>query len=645
MLSAFRSLSKSKFGTFIVASFFILILVGFAVSDLSNFGSGNIGFGMGGSTLAEVGDEKVTDREMSDAMQRRLQEVRQQNPEADYPAILGDYDRVLDALTTAKALNAFAAKFGFHLSKRLIDAEIAQIPQTRGLNGQFNEQSYRAFLAQQRLTDAQVRQVISAGLLQRLLIAPTAGNPRIPVGMATPYASMMLEAREGEAAAIPVDVFKAGLNPSDRDLQGYYSANRARYAVPEQRVIRYARIGPDQLASVTASDQEITAYYNANQATYGAKQTRSLTQAVVPNQAAANAIAARAKGGATLAAAAGADAAVSSVKDQSRQVYASAAGDAVAAAAFSAPSGAVVGPVRSDFGWVVVKVDSVNNVGGRPLAQVRSEIAAKLTADKRAQALEQLVTAVQDSIDDGSNFAEAAAQAKATPATTPLVTAAGQSRTDPGYRVPPELAPVIKAGFEIAPNDPSEIITLPNDQGYALVSPAQVVAAAPAPFADVRGQVRTDWINGEARKRAQAAASSIAAKAGRGVALAQAVREAGVSLPAIRPLAARRLQIATATSPVPPPILTLFALGQGKSKMVADPRNATFFVVKVNKVVPGNALLQPTLIGQMQTELQQSAMQDYAEQFIAAVRAEMNVKRNPKAIADQKRRMASGSGT
>src|SRR5688500_17969541 len=116
MLAAFRSLSKTKLGTAIVALFFILILVGFAVGDLANVGSGNIGLGMGGSTLAEASGEKVTDQEMSDAMQRRLQDARQQDPEADYASIVGDYDRILDALITSKVMVAFADKFGFQLS-------------------------------------------------------------------------------------------------------------------------------------------------------------------------------------------------------------------------------------------------------------------------------------------------------------------------------------------------------------------------------------------------------------------------------------------------------------------------------------------------------------------------------------------------
>ena len=63
---------------------------------------------------------------------------------------------------------------------------------------------------------------------------------------------MMLESREGEVAAVPFAVFRAGLNPTDADLQGFYPANRNRYMVPEQRVLRLARIGPEQVAGVGA---------------------------------------------------------------------------------------------------------------------------------------------------------------------------------------------------------------------------------------------------------------------------------------------------------------------------------------------------------------------------------------------------------
>jgi peptidyl-prolyl cis-trans isomerase D len=642
MLSFFRRVSKSKIGTWIMAMVVIAIMGGFALADLSNFGTGNLGFGMGSSTLAKVGNQQVGDREMRDAMQRRLQQVREQNPEADYATIRGDFDQILDSLVDERSLIAFAEKFGFRLSKRLVDAEIAQIPAAKGLNGKFNEQAYLAFLAQQRLTDAQVREIISGSLLQRLLFTPVRAIPRVPVSLAKPYADMLLEARQGDVAAVPVDAFKSGLNPTDADLQRYYAANGKRYMVPEQRVIRIARIGPEQVANVSASDQEVAAYYNSNKASYAPKETRTLSQAVAQDQKTAAAIATKAKAGGTLqAAASGTNAPVTSVGEQTREGYAGIAGDKAAAAVFSAPSGSVVGPIQSEFGWVVVKVESTKSEGGKTLEQARSEIAAKLTADKRKSAIEDLVDKVQTAVDDGANFVEAAGQAKLPVTATPLITANGASRSDASYKLPPELAPALKTGFDIAPNDPSEVVTLPNGQGYALVSPAQVVPAAPAPLASIRQQVAADWINGQATERARAVAQAIAAKTARGVSLGDAVKQSGAAIPPAQPLAARRIQIAMASGQVPPALQMLFTVSQGKSRMVADPQRRAFYIVKVTKIVSGNALLQPALIAQMQNELQQAIGADYESQFMAAIRAEMKVKRNDAAIEAEKRQITS----
>ena len=647
MLSFFRRISKSKVGTWIIAAIGLAILGGFALADLSNFGTGNIGLGMSSTTLAKVGDQEVDERQMSDAMQRRLQQARQQRPDADYASIIGDFNQVLEMLINQSTLLAFSDKYHFPLSKRLIDAEIAQIPGTKGLNGEFSEQAYQQFLAQQRLTDAEVRDVIAGDLLQRLILTPVVANARVPVGMATPYASMLLEAREGEAAIVPAEAFKAGLKPSDAQVQQFYAANRARYMIPEQRGLRIARIGPEQVANITASDQEIAKYYNDNKATYAASDTRSLSQVVVPDQATANAIAQRAKAGATLGAAAapaGSNAAVTSLKDQTQQAYAGVAGDQAASAVFAAPAGAVVGPIKTDFGWAVVKVDSVKKGGGKTLEQARSEIAAKLTADKRKGAIEDLVAKVQDALDNGSNFTEAAAAAKLPVTSTPLITAAGSSRADPSFKLAPELAPILKSGFAIAPTDEPEIVALDGDQGYAVVSPSQVVPSAPAPLASIKDQVTNDWINDQATQRARAAAEQIAAKPSGSVSLADAIKSLGVAVPAPRPIAARRIQISDAQGNIVPALRLLFATAAGKSRMEPNPQGGAFFVVKTDKITPGNALSSPGLIAQVEGELNQATSGDYAQQFLADLKRNLKAKRNESAIQAFKARLVSSGG-
>ncbi|MEO6433745.1 MAG: peptidyl-prolyl cis-trans isomerase [Sphingomicrobium sp.] len=644
MLASFRNLSKSKIGTVVMAVILVGILVGFALADAKNFGSGNLGFGMGSDSLAKVGNRQVGQREVSDAMQRRLQEVRQQNPNATYATIANDFDTILEAMIDQAAMIAFAEKNEFYVSKRLIDAEIAQIPGTKGLNGKFSDDAYKAFLAQRGLTDAEVRNVITGSILQRLMLTPVAVNARVSVGLASPYASMLLESRSGEAAVLPAEAFAAGLKPSDTQLQQYYLKNRVRYTIPEQRTLKLATISAASVDGVVASDKEIADYFNANQETYSGGAARNLTQVVVPDQKTAAAIAARARDGATLAAAsapAGGNAALSDLGEQSRADYASAAGDKVASAVFAAATGAIVGPIQSDFGWVVVKVNSAKAGTGKTLAQARGEIAAKLNADKRKLALEDLVDKVQTAIDEGSNFAESAAAAKLNVSTTPLVMVNGAARGNASARLPQNLANVLKAGFEIAPNDPPEIVSLPDNQGYVLVAPDRIVPAAAASLVAIRAIVERQWVGEQAMARAKSVAEAIAAKLNAGTPMAQAVAQAGTPLPAPRPISARRMQIANAEGKIPAAMQMLFSLAQGKARMVADDEGRGYYVVKADKVTPGNALLQPGLINEMQRDLQDGQSQEYARQFIAAIRKDLGLTRNEAAIAALKTRLSN----
>jgi peptidyl-prolyl cis-trans isomerase D len=648
MLSFFRSIANSKIGAWVVALIGIGILAGFAMGDISNFGTGISGLGMSSDTLAKIGDQIVTERELSDVLQRRLQAARQQQPNADYASIIGDFNPLLGELIDQRGLMAFADKFGFPISKRLVDAEIAQIPAAKGINGQVTDQSYQAFLQQQHLTDAQVRVLITGELLQKLILTPVATNAHIPVGMATPYASMLLEMREGEAAIVPADAFKAGLKPSEAQLQQFYAANKSvRYMIPEQRVLRIARIGPEQVANVTASDKEISDYYSQHKDQFAASDTRSLSQVVVQDQATANAIAQRARAGQTLAAAAasaGPNAAASTLKDQTKSAYAGVAGDQAAAAVFSAADGAVVGPIKSTFGWAVVKIDSVKSTPAKTLEQARSEIADKLNVDKRKGAIEDMVDKVQNALDQGSNFNEAVAAAKLPVTTTPLINASGASRADPSFKLPPELVPVLKSGFEIAPNDPPEVVTLPGTAGYAVVSPGQVVPAAPAPLESIRDQVSNDWIADQAMQRARAAAVQIAAKASGNVSLADAIKAVGVTIPPPRPIAARRLQMADQQGNVVPAMRVLFTTPAGKAQIGGNPQADGYFVVKVNKITPGNAFMAASLIGQVSGDIGRSSQLDYAQQFVNDIKRTLKVKRNESAIqAFRTRLLSSGS--
>lgn len=643
MFSSFRRLSKSKAGTGILVAFLLLILASFALADMSNLSPGGSGLSQG--TLAKVGSVGVTEQDVAKALERRLTMLRQQKPDATYADLAGEYDSIVNGLIQERTLHAFAQEHGLHVSKRLVDAEIARIPGVQGLDGRFSEANYQAFLQQQRLTDAEIRREITTMILQRLVLAPVAANVRMPVGVVRPYASMLLEQRQGEVAFIPASAFRGGAAPTDAEIQQYYRQNQARYTVPEQRVLRIARIGEAQLGNVTPTDQEIAAYYNANRATYAGREERVISRAIVPDRNTANQIAARARSGtfAAAAAPAGFSAADVSVGPQTREQLTQLAGAEAAAQAFAAASGAIVGPVQSDLGWNVIKVESVRSTEGRSLAQARGEIVAKLTEEKRKNALADLVTRVEDAIADGQNFAEVAAANRLAVTQTPPLTAAGTAPSDPAFKLPAELAGLTRFGFEMSADDDPVVETLPNNAGYALLAVGDVTPSAPAPLASIRDRVSADFAANRSLTLARAVANAVLAKVNAGTALGAAVSQTGVSgIPAPETLNVRRMELNQFGEQVPAPLRILFSIPAGKSRLTGAPNSQGYFIVRNNRITPGNASLQPALITQVQGEFNRAAGDEIAVQFLDAAQKQLGVERDEAAIAAAKRRLVSG---
>ena len=88
--------------------------------------------------------------------------------------------------------------------------------------------------------------------------------------------------------------------------------------------------------------------------------------------------------------------------------------------------------------------------------------------------------------------------------------------------------------------------------------------------------------------------------------------------------------------------MVLFSLNQGKVRTVSGGQGEGFYVVKLNKIIPGNALTAPSLVTQTSNQMQESLSQEYGQQFLNAMREAVGVKRNEKAIATTKARIIGG---
>lgn len=636
MISFFRRALSS----WIVLGLFGLIMIAFIITGVGTpSGLGELGGGVGASNVAKVGGEPITDTEVTDQVNRQLDRARQQEPDLDMATFIagGGLQDIIRQLISATALTVFGHDEGFAVSKRQVDGEIASIPAFQNLAGQFDENTFRAALQRERISEKQLREDIAAEIIRRQLLVPVAASAKVPQDIALRYASLLLESRSGSIGLVPAQAMGGGKEPTDAEIAAYYKDNQARYTIPERRVLRYAPFGAESVADAAKpTEAEIAAFYKANADTYGPKQNRTLSQVVLPTEAAAKAFAAKLAAGTSFADAAkqaGFSASDISIGDQTKAKFAEMTSPAIANAAFSAAEGATTPPLQSDFGWHIVKVDKIKDVPGKPLSAVHDEIAKQIGAQKTQEKLADLATKMEDAIADGSTFDEVVKANGLTAHETPPVTATGQVPESPQAQVAPDVPPLLKTAFDMSPDDDPLVETIVPNQRFALIQVSRIVPAAPPPLARIKDQVKSDLVAKRAADRAKAVASAIAAKVNAGTPMAQAFAEADVKLPAPQEVTARRLDLAQQSQQVPPPLAMMFGLPKGKARLVPAPNGAGWFVVHLDTIVPGDASKEPALIQAVKNQFARVTGEEYADQFTSAIKSQLKIKTNESEIA------------
>jgi peptidyl-prolyl cis-trans isomerase D len=640
MISFFRRFLKSWLALGVLA----LVMVAFIITGVVTQDMGSIG-GVSGGAVAEVDGKPIHAAEAANRVNLALDQARREQPGLDIGAFVsgGGVDATIDQLIAARAVEIWGKKQGIAASDRLVDGEIASIGAFKGPTGQFDQNAFRAALAQRRMSEKQLRDDIAADSIRRQLLLPASVSASAPTGVVTPYAALLLESRTGLIGVVPSQAMAAGNPPTDGEIATWYSRNIARYTIPERRVLRYALFGRDQLAPPKPSEAEIAAFYKQSALLYGAKETRNLSQVILPEEAAARALAAKVKGGASIAdAARQAGVEAINLPDRSQDKYAAATSPSVAAAVFGAPQGSVAGPIKGALGWFVVKIDSVKSVAARPLESVRGEIAAAIEKQKIEDALSAKVTAIEDAIADGSSFDDVLKAEKLSAVTTPALLANGSAPDQPDWQAPPETALLLKAAADLTTDDDPTVETIAANDRYAVLKVDRVVPSAPAPLAKVREQVVRDFLAKRASERARAVATAIMAKANAGVPLDKAFAEAGVRLPPVERASGRQMDLSRPNQPVPPPLAMMFSMAKGKTKLLPVPGDRGWFVVQLQEVVPGNAAEAPQLVAATRQQFDRVLAEEYAAQFTAAIKKQLGVRRNDAAVAALKSQLAGG---
>jgi peptidyl-prolyl cis-trans isomerase D len=640
MLSFFRRFFQSKIGLPIFLAFLALMALAFAASDITGSTFGGIS---NGDRVAVVGGDAIPASDLVTSAQNALDQVRQSNPTLAMPEFIeeGGLDEVVRQLIDRYAVGNYGEEYGLRAGENLVNSEILQIPAFRGLTGEFDPQTYQAALRQRGLTDAIFRRDLHDGLIEQQLLRPAVAAPRLPEKVARRYASLVLERRRGEIALIPSEAFAPAADPSDTVLAEWYGKNRTQFIRPERRVLRFAVFSADTLeVSATPTPAEIAARYKRDAAQYQASERRAVTSFVVPTQDAAKSFVTRIRAGLSLEAAAreaGFSASQSELRD--REAMSSATSFAFAEAAFKAPQGGIVEPAQGTLGWYVARVDKVERIPARSLAQATPEITEQLTQEKRVAAIADRTAEIEAEIDGGTALAEVAAAYKLKVETTPALLANGRAFGRPDVQIVPQLAQVLATAFQMEESEPQ--LAQVSESEFVVFEVARIEEAAAPPLAEVREQAIIGWKRAEGAKLARAAADRITAKARAKTALAAAIaaeNKPGVEREVIE--LERRALLAQRAGNVPPPLVLMFSMAQGSVKVLEAPRNLGWYVISLDAISTSPLDQEPGLVAQTQQQLGQALTEEYRRQATAAMRTELGTTRNDSAISAVRKRLA-----
>jgi len=393
MRASFHQLKWTLFAVIIV------FVLGFVFFSGSNWGGGT-----SNQVIAKMGNDQVSAVEFSRIYENQIQRYRELYKGTFSPELARALDlprQVLDGIIDRKLRLEAVKRLKLTVTDEELARSIASLPYFQE-NGQFiGAQKYSERL---RLA-GMFPETFEEGVREDLLVGKY--SALVKAGVAIPEADVRREfsAKNDKATIeyilVPSSRLESAVEPSEADLKAYFEKNRERYRAPEQRRANYLLVDKLKVrAKMPITDAEIRAEYEAKKATFAVPEQVNASHILVavdskagPDadakaKAKAESLTARAKAGEDFAKLATENTDDPSGKENGGQLPAFGRGQMVAEfeqAAFDMKPGEIRGPVKTNYGYHVIKLTAKTAAGTRTLEEVRPSLSGDL-AEKKAEA-------------------------------------------------------------------------------------------------------------------------------------------------------------------------------------------------------------------------------------------------------------------
>lgn len=445
--------------------------------------------------------------------------------------------KILDDMIDEQVMRMASERDGIVVSDGEVRSQIQQIPDFQ-VDGKFDSNRYQLLLASQnppqtpRDFEQKVRENLQYGLIPSRLAQSAFVTDRDVDRL------LRLLDEQRDVSYVQLPPIAADTAPvAAAQIDAWYKAHASSYRRPETVTLEYVEVDGSTLPAPVVDEAALRSLYQAQSAKYSTAEQRSVAHILVQvaadaSEADKKAAEARANKLATQARAPGADFAALAKASSDDAGSKELGGDLgliakgslpgpFENAAFSMQSGEVRGPVKSDFGWHVIKVNEIRAGSQQPFEAVRAQLETELRESGSERAFNELSGKLVDAVYKNPTSLEPAARALGLVVqTTPAFSRAG----GPGIA---SDAKVRRAAFtdsliqDGTASDPIEL----GPKRSVIIRVVAHEAEAPLPLATVSTAV-VAAIRADRQRNAAEAAADALVKAAKAKGLAAAAAEA-----------------------------------------------------------------------------------------------------------------------
>ncbi len=372
------------------------------------------------SEVAKIFGEPIERREFQQVQNQLYQNFRnrfRQLPNFDLREQFNFREMALEQIANRHILRRIAQENGLMVTNKELNDYVHAIP-TFQAQGRFDTARYHGFL-QSRVPPTPPQQ-FEEDIRQELLFEKVRDLIREAVQVTdTEVEQTYRWERERVAVRYVVlvpSLFVSNVQIIEKDVQAHYDVHQDAYREPERRSIQYVTISPARFRPTgQVPEDEIADYYAMHQEAFRRQERVNarhilfkVSQGAAPEQEAeirtkAENVLAELRGGADFAMLARRHSEDTATAEKGGDLGSFPRGQMVKPfeeAAFALPVGEISDPVRTPFGYHIIRVGDKIEAGVKPLVEVRQDVISKVQEEKARKAALAFVDDLMATLED-----------------------------------------------------------------------------------------------------------------------------------------------------------------------------------------------------------------------------------------------------